>query len=209
MRNPRNRAIALVVVCLVVVSAILYGIISFIDSRIAVAVTYPSGVSSVVFTAEQQEVGGVNQSGKRVKLEPGEYEYVLKGDNIDSSARKYTVDENSKQLDITYAPYSEEYLQQLYQADETGYRQLIQDEVLDGVDGYEQSEARLLDRGQILAVTVVPEDFDAANPVNVYRSVFVQSGDTWKQIGSPELYRSVFNTPDVSVEILRRINDIQ
>lgn len=197
-----NRPLILIISVVAAVLVIGLSIWGLTQPGNSIRINLPEGVDSISIDGTSRE------SGQRLAIRPGTYDYSLTGENIDTTPQEVTIEPGQKELVIDYAPYSTQHLRRLLSQHESTIQSIVRDKYLSKVEGYRIHKISLIDRGQYAAVVMTPTEFDINNPANVYRLILSETGESWQVVVEPKLLITTADTDEVDKKIIQAVNDL-
>lgn len=197
-----NKLVVIIILTVVGLGIVGLSIWGLFSTGHKVKINLPDGVDSI-------SINGQNKNDNQtLGIKPGEYMYYLVGENIDSTRQQITIAADSDELNITYAPYSKDYLTELLEPERSTIGNLINQEFVADVDDYKLHKIALLDRGQYAVAILTPDDIDINNPSGVYRVLLSKTNQTWQIASGPYILLTTANSKDVPKPILKAANDL-
>lgn len=162
-------------------------------------------------TIYDRETGGEVAKAKNndnIKLKIGSYHYTPHGERVDRSPVNFSVDDESEQTVTVDPAYSTEYLATLAKGQDSEIKKLMSSKYPAVMPKYNINRVELFNHGEVAGALLTPKGMDNNNPDAFYRAALRKKDGNWQLIGKPQVVLTKFNSPDVDMGVMEKINNM-
>lgn len=142
---------------------------------------------------------------KSVRLQPGEYTYIVSGDNIEKMTHQFSVTPDAENAIEVDSNLSREKLDSIVTKDDiTESKAFLKRQLGNKLKGYTISDPILYHQGEIYGLYLYKGDID--NNTLLYRTIVTKTNNEWRLVRYPELVLSQKDYPDIPVSVINDIN---
>jgi len=194
-----------VITLLIISGAFILSCLASLHS-VSFIVKQPNLTVSVYTKSNKAKINSFTSDRFSLSLPKGDYHYVIDGKNIDGNAINFNVDKSDITINID-PDYSSAYLSSLLATEKDSILSVIKNTYPAIISNYTISGAKLFKKGEWYGA-VIRQIVDPRSTADQYRVILKKENGKWVMIHYPEIVVTKINFPNVPIEVLTAVNDL-
>lgn len=189
----------------IIIGAFLIGYFASLHS-VGFIVKQPNLTVSVYTKSDKTKINSFTSEKFSLSLPKGGYYYTINGKNIDGGAINFNVDKSDITINID-PDYSSAYLSSLLATEQDSILSVIKNTYPAIISNYTISDAKLFKKGEWYGA-IIRQVVDPRSTADQYRVILKKENGKWAMVHYPEIVVTKTNFPNVPIEILTAVNDL-